>query len=738
MKRKLLLVITAILFCSALSAQTYHFPEPNAGVFDSQNSMDFYKCTVSVDGVVQTSPSIEVAAYSDGIISGREFLRASDGVLMMAIMANAEGDPITFKIYNHDTGEGDDYTCNTTYSFVEDATIMYEDIAFVSNTTPEEEEIPYPWTVPSTGEEDYTGMCCQIQLNGVIVTENNRWDLGVFIGTTCIAHNSELTTPPPALSPTPVSNLEIYGHKNEEASFLLYDITNSRYFQGTCDYTQTLDWDVHGNVRNPIVLNFIAPYVFEGTEDTSWDTENNWKEPSVGLPSETDEVTINGLCELDQDVTVKNIIVNNGKTLKVMPGKTLTLTEGFTTTDASQLVLVDDAQLIDAAQTAGKASYMKTVKGYNSNDNNWYILGSPVGTTAIAETDFPTDEYDLYWYDETNQTHEEWKNFKQAQSYSFFPGRGYLYAHDTDYAPSIPGTLSYDNVTFDMTYTDRTYDDLDGLNLLGNPYPFAITIDNFQNDKLTDGFYLLENGAWDPKPSSTPIPTGQGFLIGCTESNTVTFQANTAKSRGTHNSSIEVRIANNTNTDHAYIVLGEGNDLIKIHHRNDEIPEVFIPKSNKPYAIAHFDRNIESVNLAYHPTIAGQQTLTVKLEGSYEFMTLIDNLTGTKVDMLANNAYTFTAKENDNVNRFTLRFKSNTNVNENTTVNPISYLSNGQLNINGIEGESELQFIDMLGRVVNTTTIHGNYSQKINMTAGVYVVRVINGSNTYTQKIVVE
>ena len=140
MKRKLLLVITAILFCSALSAQTYHFPEPDYGGFASQNSMSFFKCTVSVDGVVQSSPSIEVAAYSNGIISGREFLRAEDGVLMMVINANAEGDPITFKMYNHDTGEGDDYTCSTTYSYVEDATIMYEDIAFASNTTPEEEQ----------------------------------------------------------------------------------------------------------------------------------------------------------------------------------------------------------------------------------------------------------------------------------------------------------------------------------------------------------------------------------------------------------------------------------------------------------------------------------------------------------------------------------------------------------------------------------------------------------------------
>lgn len=721
-----------------MSAQTYHFPEPNAGVFASQNSMSFYKCTVSVDGVVQTSPSIEVAAYSDGIISGREFIRETDGVLMMTIMANAEGDPITFKMYNHDTGEGDDYTCNTTYSFVEDANIMREDIAFVSNTTPEDEEIPYPWTVPSTGEEDYTGMCCQIQLNGVPVTENNRWDLGVFIGTTCIAHNSSLTTPPPAISPNPVCNLVIYGHKNEEASFLLYDITNSRYFQGTCDYTQTLDWDVHGNVKNPVVLNFIAPYVFEGTEDTSWDTENNWKEPSVGLPSETDEVTINGLCELDQDVTVKNIIVNNGKSLKVMSGTTLTLTEGFTTTEASQLVLVDDAQLNDIAKTEGPASYMKTITGYTGTNDNYCLIGSPVGTTTISSTDFPTGTYDLYWYDETNLTHEEWRNYKQDQTFSFFPGRGYLYANQSDCTPSIPGAISYGNVNFDMTYTDRTYDDLDGLNLLGNPYPFAITLENFSNDKLTDGFYLMVNGAWSSQSSTAEIPAGEGFLIGCTEANTVTFQANAAKNRSANQSSIKVNIANSNYADHAFIVLDEGNDLVKVAHRNNQIPEVFVPKSGKDYAIAHFDRSIESVSVAYQPTLAGQQTLSLELKGSYEYITLIDNLTGAKVDMLTNNTYTFTANQNDNVNRFTLRFKANTNVIENEVVNPISYLSNGQLNINGLEGQSELQIIDMLGRTVSSNTIKGNYSQVLNMTAGVYVVRVINGTNTYTQKIVVE
>ena len=701
---------------------------------------------IYVDGELQTSSAIEVALYVDGVLVhtafnnnysvGGQFV---EGIIGLMALGDQDGQTITFAMYNHETEEGDDYECSSTLSFEIDGMVGSTDapfqLAFTSNQGGDDDDNPaYPWTIDQGDTGNNATGIFQVKLNGVLVEDQNTYDLGAFCGDECRAHRSNFLT----TSGQPLWLLTFKAKEvGEEYHFLLYDINNGRYFRGTCDVVLTYSNNaVYGSGTNPLVLNFIAPYVFEGTESTSWSTENNWYEPAVGLPADTNEVTINGLCELDQDVTVNNLIINEEKTLKVMPGTTLNLTDGFV--NNGELILVDDAQLIDAAQTEGDATYMKTVTGYSSNDDNWYLISSPVGNKAIASTDFPTGNYDLYWYDETNLTHEEWRNYKQDNSYSFIPGKGYLYANKVDCTPSIPGTLSYENVSINMTYTDRWYDDLEGLNLIGNPYPFAITLDNFKNDKLTNGFYLLENGAWSSQSASTTIPAGQAFLIGCTESNTVTFQANTSKGRSANRSTIKVNIANSTYADHAFIVLEEGNDLIKIDHRNTNIPAVYVPKSDKAYAVAHFSKGTENVPVAYRPTLFGQQTLSVELEGNYEYMTLTDNLTGTVVNLLTTPSYTFNSNENDLATRFTLRFKANTNVNEGEIINPISYRSNGELNINGLEGESTLQVIDMLGRTVSSSTINGTYSQKLNMNAGVYVIRVVNGLNTYTEKIVIE
>jgi len=135
----------------------------------------------------------------------------------------------------------------------------------------------------------------------------------------------------------------------------------------------------------------------------------------------------------------------------------------------------------------------------------------------------------------------------------------------------------------------------------------------------------------------------------------------------------------------------------------------------------------------------GTYTLAIALEEvELQYLTLVDKLNNMEVDLLSTPAYTFTATPSDMVNRFTLRFKANTNVSENETVNPIAYRHDGLLNISGIEGESELQIIDMLGRVISSAIINGNYTTMIDNTPGTYVVRLINGKDTYTQKIVVE
>jgi hypothetical protein len=53
-------------------------------------------------------------------------------------------------------------------------------------------------------------------------------------------------------------------------------------------------------------------------------------------------------------------------------------------------------------------------------------------------------------------------------------------------------------------------------------------------------------------------------------------------------------------------------------------------------------------------------------------------------------------------------------------------------------GNATLQVIDITGRILSSENIQNCYSKSLNMSAGVYVVRLSNGNDVKTQKIVVE
>ena len=45
--------------------------------------------------------------------------------------------------------------------------------------------------------------------------------------------------------------------------------------------------------------------------------------------------------------------------------------------------------------------------------------------------------------------------------------------------------------------------------------------------------------------------------------------------------------------------------------------------------------------------------------------------------------------------------------------------------------------VDVLGRIVSSQTINGNASINVSETAGVYMLRLVNGENVKVQKVVV-
>ena len=143
--------------------------------------------------------------------------------------------------------------------------------------------------------------------------------------------------------------------------------------------------------------------------------------------------------------------------------------------------------------------------------------------------------------------------------------------------------------------------------------------------------------------------------------------------------------------------------------------------------------------LSFRANENGTYTLSFNAEEvSFSYLHLIDNMTGADVDLLAATStgsvatYTFEARTTDYSSRFKLVFATGSN---NDSDN-FSFFSNGTWVISN-DGEATLQVIDVTGRVLSSETVNGSVSKAINASAGVYMLRLINGNDVKTQKIVV-
>lgn len=123
-------------------------------------------------------------------------------------------------------------------------------------------------------------------------------------------------------------------------------------------------------------------------------------------------------------------------------------------------------------------------------------------------------------------------------------------------------------------------------------------------------------------------------------------------------------------------------------------------------------------------------TVSSPLTSQFSVLHLIDNLTGANVDLLQNPSYTFTGRTTDYESRFKLVFVTNDNDNENFAV----IGTDGQLIVNGA---GTIQIVDMMGRIICSKSTEESINTN-GMTSGVYVLQLITGSETKTQKIVVK
>ena len=109
--------------------------------------------------------------------------------------------------------------------------------------------------------------------------------------------------------------------------------------------------------------------------------------------------------------------------------------------------------------------------------------------------------------------------------------------------------------------------------------------------------------------------------------------------------------------DRAIICFNKGYQLPKFQLR-DNSTKIYIPQDGKDYAVVNAD-NVGELTINFKAEKDGSYILTFSAEKvKFDYLHLIDSLTGDDVDLLSNSSYSFEAMTTDSASRFRLVFSA--------------------------------------------------------------------------------
>ena len=395
-------------------------------------------------------------------------------------------------------------------------------------------------------------------------------------------------------------------------------------------------------------------------------------------------------------------------------------------------------------------AYTLTIDGYTDETSKagYYLIASPVEVDPATVEGMILNgddavNYDLYSFDQTgggaNGDGKEWRNYKQ-ETFNLVPGKGYLYAKKaTDENPSysfaLTGTPYDGDGEIELEFAEGEGINFPGLNLIGNPFTEEAGLDlpfyrmNTANGELvavSEGSVQPMEGVFVYTTTMTDPETGDQIVV------PAHFTAGIGSSTG--NDKLIMNLSRQGNTiDRAIVRFDEGSMLPKFQ-LNPNNTKIYVNEGNKDYAIVRSAAEAE-MPVSFRASENGTYTLAVEAENvEMNYLHLIDNLTGMDVDLLQTPSYTFEAKTSDYTSRFRLVFKAN-GTNENNA-ETFAYFNGTNWTVGNV-GEATLQVVDVTGRTVANQMINGNAELNLNQPAGVYVIRLVNGDNVKTQKVVV-
>ena len=272
----------------------------------------------------------------------------------------------------------------------------------------------------------------------------------------------------------------------------------------------------------------------------------------------------------------------------------------------------------------------------------------------------------------------EWENWKLSGSHYHFdlePGRGYLYANNTNVTLTFVGTPYSGSGQVSLVRSNsngNTDDRMLGWNLIGNPFGTSATINRpcYKMKDTHDGVILYNGSELSPV---TVNPMEGVFVYAANNEETVTFTKGASKRGESNENNIVINLSSNDGTiiDRAIVNFDKGHTLPKFQIR-DNSTKLYIPQNGMDHAIA-FSYRIGEMPLNFKAEETGVYTLSFSGE-NMNGVSLVDMIESAVIDLSINDTYTFIGSPNDRADRFKLVFSSPNDSNtQRATLQVISY-----------------------------------------------------------------
>jgi len=510
--------------------------------------------------------------------------------------------------------------------------------------------------------------------------------------------------------------------------------------------------------------------------------QGNWTRSSGTFTPNTQTVTLSGstntTINTNTEASLYDLVVNKTGSAYVSLSSSLNVTHNLTI--SSGYLTVPDAKALTVAGTltnsagasglvvksggsliqnsAVQATVERYIPAWTAVPHGWHFLSSPVTAQAVspAFTDATPANYDFYkWNEATNY----WLTQKDGTNSitNFDPGAGYLVAYASAATRKFTGTLNSTNVTISNLGISAGTNK--GWHLLGNPFSSAIAWGSCSRTNINATAKIWnESTAAYVDITSGIIPSMNGFMV--------------QVSSGT--GSVTIPTTARVHDATAWYKSGQAQELLLVATDPDGQTSQESKIRLDAASTAGFDTEFDSHFLAgYAPQFysrEGNELLStnslpslpaesiipfgfVKNESTQFSIELKQNIDGftpylkdlktnTVQNLAENPVYTFTSEAGDDPNRFELSFLAPTGLDKTSTKSSLRvYSTTGKINISGVDGKAEVLVRNMMGQVVMRNSVNGEKLYSVNsakLPAGVYVVSVVSGRQTVSEKVVVK